>query len=264
MHKAHVVSSFTKDGEGGNKAGVVFGKLDQNTMQSIAKELNFSETVFVDGNRFKYFTPVSEISFCGHATLAALHLMEYEEIDIQTNEFMIKAYKDPIPRFSTDDGLVIRKHIHIDKVLQSLGLKHKDLDVLGIKVVYAGLQDLFIHVKQLKRVKPNFELIAEVSKELDVVGYHVFSNHEKYDAATRNFAPLFGIDEESATGSASAALAYLLSLQNDKEKYVFLQGEAMNMSSEITILKDESLFISGEAVLIETRDVGGREDVEVK
>ncbi len=264
MHKAYVVSSFTLNGEGGNKAGVVFGKLDQSTMQDIAKELNFSETVFVDGNRFRYFTPLKEIDFCGHATLAALHLMEYDEIDINTNEFTIKAYKDPIPRFSTDDGLVIRKHIDQDKVLKSLGINYKDLDHLGMKIVYAGLQDLCIHVKRLKRLKPNFEMIAEVSKELDVVGYHVFQDHDKYDASTRNFAPLYGIDEESATGSASAALAYLLSLKENKQKYVFLQGEAMNMSSEITILKDDSLYISGVAKLLETKDVGGRKDVEVK
>ncbi len=258
MHKAFIVSSFTLNGVGGNKAGVVFESVNDSMKQLIAKELGFSETVFVEGNRFRYFTPNSEINFCGHATLAALSLMDYEELNIETNEFTIKAFKDPVPRFKTDNGKVINQPIDEESVLRSLGITYTDVGSYGMDIVYAGLNDLFIHVNDLSRVVPDYRLISKMSEELNVVGYHVYSLHDEYDANTRNFAPLYDINEESATGSANAGLAYLLSLKNPKKKYRFLQGEAMNELSEIIIVIDNGIYISGEASLLGTVSVGGK------
>lgn len=257
MHKAYVVSSFTLNGKGGNFAGVVFESVSDEIKQQIATELGFSETVFVEGNRFRYFTPNKEIDFCGHATLAALSLMDYEEMSIETNEFTIKAYKDPVPRFRSDDGKLIEKDVPFEEVLRSLGITYTDIDALGMKIVYTGLSDLFIHVKDLNKLKPDYELISKISEDLDVIGYHVFSDHDRYDANTRNFAPLYGIDEESATGSANSGLAYLLSLYKNQTRFTFLQGESMGRESEIIIVIDDGIYISGEATLIDTVSVGG-------
>lgn len=257
MPKVYVVSAFTSNGEGGNLAGVVFDIVSDTEKQLIAKQLGYSETVFVEGDMFKYFTPETEIDFCGHATLAALSLMEFEELDIQLNNFTVKAYKDTLPRFSADEGEVIETSINQKEVLDSLGIESNDVDKEGFNIIYTGLKDLFIHVKDLNVLKPNFKEISRISKELDIVGYHVYSDHPEYDANTRNFAPLYGIDEESATGSANSGLAYLKSLNSSKKKYRFLQGEAMNRKSEIIVYIDNGIYISGEATLIEVINIGG-------
>jgi predicted PhzF superfamily epimerase YddE/YHI9 len=262
MPKAFIVSSFTLNGKGGNKAGVVFDSVTDEEKQQIAFELGFSETVFVEGNRFRYFTPNSEIDFCGHATLAALSLIDYTEMEIELRNFTLKAFKDPLPRFNSDNGVVIQKIIDEEKVLLSLGVNESEIAENGFEIAYTGLADLFVHVKDISSLKPDFALISEVSEELDIVGYHVYADHPDYDATTRNFAPLFGINEESATGSANSGLAYLMSLRSNKRTYKFLQGETMNQESEIIIHIEDSIYISGEASLIDTISV--LEDNNVK
>ena len=103
-------------------------------------------------------------------------------------------------------------------------------------VVSTGLFDLQVAVAQedkLQSMKPNFVKMTELSKELDMVGVHAFllSDHsewgsEHYPVKVRNFAPRFGIDEESATGTSNCALACLLKNKNlvSVDKIYFEQG----------------------------------------
>lgn len=261
MPKVYVVSAFTHNGKGGNLAGVVFDPVSDTEKQLIAKTLGYSETVFVENNRFRYFTPNSEIDFCGHATLAALSLLDFTELDIELNNFTVKAFKEPL-MFNADAGEVIEVEFNQQEVLESLGIESSDVDKEGFNIIYTGLKDLFVHVKDVNKLKPNFEMISTISQKLDIVGYHVYQDHPEYDATTRNFAPLYGINEESATGSANSGLAYLKSLQKNQKKYQFLQGEAMNKKSEIIVYIDNGIYISGEATLIETLSV--LEDKNVK
>lgn len=123
---------------------------------------------------------------------------------------------------------------------------------LPIEVISTGLPDVMIPIPYgyLDEIKPDDELIADFCKKHKVVGFHVFELCEQESmltASCRNFAPLFGISEESATGSSSGALAcYLtehLALGSD---YVFEQGRAMNCTSIITasVKSDESTIIN--------------------
>src|ERR1700682_1448896 len=83
----YVVDSFAAHALAGNPAGVLLdgAELDANTMQRIASELRHSETVFPLPAReptaafhLRWFTPESEVAFCGHATLAAFHVLVEE------------------------------------------------------------------------------------------------------------------------------------------------------------------------------------------
>ena len=72
----YVTSAFSKNGEGGNKAGVVLGRLGLEPSQKmeIAKRFGYSETVFVSDSdkadlKLQYFTPTKEVTLCGHATI---------------------------------------------------------------------------------------------------------------------------------------------------------------------------------------------------
>ncbi|XMB86186.1 PhzF family phenazine biosynthesis protein [Mycoplasmatota bacterium WC44] len=271
MHKevdVKIISAFTKDGKGGNLAGVVSALgLSKAEKQEIATQLNLSETVFIDnsnGYRFEYFTPVREIDFCGHATLAALSTIDFDKnIDIKVNRFDIKvSKKNDLVYFSSDVPKIKNISVNEEDVLDSLGITHEDID-MNIKVVYSGVEDIFISVKDaetLGNIDPDYKKIKEISNNYNVVGYHVFSLDSDCSAITRNFAPLYGINEESATGSANSALAYYLYENGiQKENYVFIQGVNLNKESliyvDLAVGDDVSVRLSGNSTVIETRTI---------
>lgn len=81
--------------------------------------------------------------------------------------------------------------------------------------------------EHLALLEPDFKVMENLSRELQVVGVHAFSltNESELIAVCRNFAPLYGIDEESATGTANCALAsYLYRHYEKREQYIFEQG----------------------------------------
>ena len=125
-------------------------------------------------------------------------------------------------------------------ILESLGLVKEDLDPqLDIEVVTTGLRDIFIPVKSeaiLNNLHPNFDQIKTISIDNEVSGYHVFALGQEGDftASCRNFAPYYDIDEESATGTSSGALAALLHKRRGRRgASSFKQGEAMGATSVI-------------------------------
>lgn len=123
---------------------------------------------------------------------------------------------------------------------------------LPIEVISTGLPDVIIPVPNgyLDVIEPNDELIANFCEKHKVVGFHVFElcdPESKLTASCRNFAPLFGISEESATGSSSGALAcYLTEYLTLGCDYVFEQGRSMGCTSIITasVESDNSTVIN--------------------
>ena len=102
----------------------------------------------------------------------------------------------------------------------------------------------------LNSIKPNFEKISNISRKYNAIGYHIFTLDTigKSVANCRNLAPLYGINEESATGTANGALASYLfkynKISNNIKKLSFEQGYSMNMPSEIIVslnIKDNEI-----------------------
>ena len=128
-----------------------------------------------------------------------------------------------------------------------------------MQIAYAGLKDLMIPVSDvttLNALQPDMEAVATVTKELDAVSFHVFAVAEDgYAAHVRDFAPLYDIPEESATGTANAALTHYLSvhdiipLQGD---FAFLQGETMGRPSVVAtqIAPDGTVYVGGTAAIV--------------
>jgi PhzF family phenazine biosynthesis protein len=129
------------------------------------------------------------------------------------------------------------------EIVRSLGIQEDQLmPHFPIQIVSTGLPDIIIPVKNLsvlKQLNPNFSLIKEISKRYNVTGYHVFTLETILPDSTshcRNFAPLYGINEESATGTANAALAcYLATHYKEKNSFSFEQGYVMDLPSEIAV-----------------------------
>ncbi|WED22796.1 PhzF family phenazine biosynthesis protein [Vibrio sp. JC009] len=250
-----LVSAFTSNGSGGNPAGVVFraDHLSYEQKLLIAQMVGYSETAFVSSSdtadfHVSFFTVAGEVDFCGHATLATFSMMYQKDIlspgkytqetkagvlavDIQPDGKVMMQQKLPqwSDKYSPGD---IASLIGIDsEVLEGVSLP--------IQVVSTGLADLIIPVPAgcLDKLRPNHDAITKFCREHNLVGIHAFElcdSESSYTASCRNFAPLFGIEEESATGSSSGALAcYLSRYHNVQSEYLFEQGRAMNCRSEI-------------------------------
>lgn len=275
MVDVYVTSAFSKNHQGGNKAGVVLNRPDLTAQQkmNIAKELGYSETAFVTESeiadfKLQYYTPTDEVPLCGHATIATfatLHLLN----KLDKNHYTIETKAGILNIEVQNDGLIFMQqncpeYFNIlDANLFSKCLNNESIDYkLPIQTVSTGLKDILYPVKSiehLENLKPDFQSMAKLSKELDVVGIHAFTllNNPDITAICRNFAPLYGIDEESATGTANCALAcYLYKHYEKKSQYIFEQGYNLGQISRIVVnlyVKEEvinSVYVGGYGYLV--------------
>ena len=239
-------------GSGGNPAGVVLDadKYSNRQKLAIAKEVGLSETAFVSSSKvadikLEFFTPERQIAHCGHATVATFSYLNQqgvitksdsskETIDGNRNIKLIgnKAYMEQLaPTYSSvkDDKAQILNALHITE----------DQLISDPKLVNTGNAFILIGVKSntvLASIEPNQQAIERLSEKYDLIGFYVFTletHQEGRDAATRMFAPRYGIAEESATGMAAGPLACFLFdyLDQDKATFFIEQGYAMQPSS---------------------------------
>lgn len=250
----YVTSAFCKNNNGGNKAGVVLegDNLTSVQKQEIAKELQYSETAFVSNSgvadlKLSYFTPTEEVPLCGHATIATfstlyqLNMLKKEKYTIETKAGILNIQV-------RSDGMIFMEQNRptyfekLDaKILPNCIGKHLIDGHLPIQIVSTGLKDIMLpieSVEQLRELQPDFAAIGRLSKEKGVVGIHAFVVTKGADttAVCRNFAPLYGIKEESATGTSNCALAcYLFKYYEKKTQYVFEQGHNLGEVSRIIV-----------------------------
>ena len=155
-------------------------------------------------------------------------------------------------------GAVDRKTI-----AKSLNIEEEALEVFPLEIVSTGLRDIIVPLKSLellKNIEPDFEEIKRVSERHDVVGYHLFSieSIEGNTAFTRNFAPLYDIDEESATGTSNGALAsYLKKYEIEgRGRMVFEQGDFMGSPSRIeAVIEDGRVWVGGQGSLVKKYEI---------
>jgi len=282
-NKVVLMDSFTAKAGGGNPAGVVENGegLTSEQMLFIAKEVGFSETAFVSSSkvadfRVRFFTPAAEVDLCGHATIATFaHLFQSGRIQAgtftqETGAGVLKVeVKENGDVFMEQALPIFSEVIQRELIAESLGVLPDAISkTLPIQIVSTGLRDIIIPVNtlaDLKNLKPNFEMIKKLSKDYDAVGYHVFTLETENEgtAHCRNFAPLYDIPEESATGTSNGALSCYLwehgsSAVSPEKTLVFEQGYTMGRPSEIKgifrINKSvndktiESILIGGKAV----------------
>lgn len=280
MTEIYVVSAFCKDGKGGNLAGVVVDTADltREKKQEIAAKMGFSETVFVSEDsdadyRLEYFTPADEVPLCGHATIAAFSLMHQLGMLDRRNVWI--ATQSGKLRISVEaDGLILMEQNAPEfyKILPESELSacmEENVmavrDTLPIQMVSTGLKDILVPIdgaEELARLKIRLSKLEDLSRKRNAVGAHAFAlcPEGEVTAICRNFAPLYGIDEESATGTSNCALAcYLYHYGIRQERYVFEQGYSLGSPSRIVVhLKTDGetireVFVGGYGRLIEKR-----------
>lgn len=252
--KVYVMDSFSDRIFGGNQAGVVLADkaLEPAVMQQVAAELKHSETAFVwqteEGNRLRYFTPAGEVDLCGHATVAVFALLRrLGRIEDGTHKALTRAgaleievsgetvWMDMAP----PKTLGILPEESWEELYGAYGLTLEDRPAdLPPEIVSTGLADIMMPVRDhetLLRAVQDERTVTELSRRFDVTGVHMFCLGEEAVYCS-NFAPLYEIPEECATGTSNGALTYYLyerSLVEPERENLFLQGEHMGRPSRI-------------------------------
>lgn len=242
--KVHVyeIHAFTEGEKGGNAAGVVIqpgvSSLTEAQMLDISARMGFSETAFVMESdladyKVRFFTPTEEVELCGHATIGTFWLLEHlghlkgrQTLVQETKAGLLKLKVSPkeilMEQAAPDFGPILEP----EEIFWSLGLSEDhQAPGLPVQIVSTGLKDILVPVNSieaLRSIQPDLEEIRKISEVNGVTGYHCFAlasgqaltqeiSRPGVTAWCRNFAPLFGIAEESATGTSNGALAAYLS-----------------------------------------------------
>ena len=249
------VDAFTDRLFGGNPAAVVplpeF--LPDSLMQSIATENNLSETAFVvirGKGKFdiRWFTPTQEVRLCGHATLAAAHvLVQSGGKDLDKLRFRTRSAGTitvvPQPQaghyrlsFAADAPTKVRSSKKLRGALAGL----KPLEV------YKGTDDLIAVVRneeQVRNLTPNLHIVASLKRR----GLIVTAPGNEVDFVSRCFYPSYGIDEDPVTGSAHTTLTPLWAGKLNKKRL-----SARQISTRVGLLDCElhgkKVRLTGQAI----------------
>lgn len=202
------LDAFTDHVFGGNPAAVVVldDWLDDQVLQAVAAENNVAETAFVIPgsvcSRLRWFTPVMEVDLCGHATLAAAHVLFMEYFPEQSHlQFETKsgalAVSRKENRLFLDFPARPGDPFTIDETL---------VTALGITPQSAVLaRDLMVVLEnesQVKAFTPDYSAI----ESLDVFALIITAPGDAVDFVSRFFAPAAGVPEDPVTGSAHCTL----------------------------------------------------------
>ena len=275
MVRVYVASAFSKNEKGGNKAGVLIDDYNLSIKQKmkVPEMLGYSETAFISKSdkadfKLEYFTPVEEVPLCGHATIATFVVLNNLK-KLKKLSYKIETKSGILNIQIQDDIILMQQNLpnYYDIIDKSEIEDCIDTEVLNtnypIQIVSTGLKDMLVPInsrENLKKLTPDFEEMKKISKEKDVIGMHMFmlNNTDELTAVCRNFAPLYGIDEESATGTSNCALAcYLYKYGIKKNKYIFEQGYELNNPSQIIVYLEENnneisnVLVGGKGYIVE-------------
>jgi PhzF family phenazine biosynthesis protein len=208
--KIYQVDAFTDKLFGGNPAAVcLFAEWpDEKVMQNIAAENNLAETAFVlqdnKGFSIRWFTPTVEVDLCGHATLAAAHVIFTHE-NYRQEEILFHSRVSGILKVTRNgDNLALdfpadnfEKVEITPQIISALRLQPQE--------VYRGKTDYMAVLKsqsEIEQLEPDLNII----RQLNCRGLIVTSPGTDCDFVSRFFAPQSGIDEDPVTGSAHTTL----------------------------------------------------------
>jgi trans-2,3-dihydro-3-hydroxyanthranilate isomerase len=285
----HLVDVFTDRPFGGNPLAVFpNGRgLSPDIMQSIARELNLSETTFVlppvdamNDYRVRIFTPAAELPIAGHPTvgtsfiLAREHMIEpgEEETTIKLEEGVgtipvqitfengqpdLIWMQQPLPTFGP-------RFEEREAIAGMLSLAPEAIETLWpVEVVSCGVPFLYVPLKNLESIRSirfRLDVWERISGQTGVSGVFVFTKETQLEGSSvhsRMFAPALGIAEDPATGAASGPLGCYLVRHGvlpaaEKAEFTSEQGIEMNRPSIIKII------IESQAGEIKRVRIGGK------
>ena len=215
--KTFTVDSFTNKPFKWNPAWVCLleNEIDTEIMQSIATELNLSETAFIkqindDTFSIRYFTPTIEIDFCWHATLASskvifkvfnkksINLITYKKLELESK---------------SDDEDIIMKFPLYENIEYKASKELYDAFEIDKPISTRFSEDLKIIMIEIKdketllKIKPDFLNAVKIVENINAIIVTTKSSDNNYDFYSRCFYPWVWIDEDPVTGSSHCILA---------------------------------------------------------
>ncbi|MEU9041616.1 MULTISPECIES: PhzF family phenazine biosynthesis isomerase [unclassified Kitasatospora] len=270
-------AAFATRPEGGNPAGVVLDAtgLTDPRMLAIAAEIGYSETAFLTAGpaegayRVRYFSPLAEVPFCGHATVAAAVALA-EHIGPGRYAFATAAGDVPVEVERGTDGLLratltsVEPKVEevtaadVEEALALLGWAAADLDpALPPRIAYAGARHLVLAAgtrERLARLDYDFDGLADYMRARDLTTLQLVRRETPEVYHVRDPFPVGGVVEDPATGAAAAAFgAYLRELGAVAAPTVLTlhQGEDLGRPGVLRVelrAEDARVRVSGTAV----------------
>ncbi|CAL7960848.1 Uncharacterized isomerase BH0283 [Alphaproteobacteria bacterium] len=251
-----VVDTFTNRPFSGNPAAVClvqeFPKIE--IMQNIAYEMNLSETTFVKHieklhYHIKWFTPNSEAPLCGHATIAAVHVLvgegfvppdQFLTFDSLSGKFEVSHHKGWFNlNFPCYETKPFASNVNLPQIVNQ-------------NPIYVGLTENcilaeFAEPEQVVNLVPNLSLLAKLPYRALIVT----SRDTEYDFISRYFAPKVGIDEDPVCGSAHCRLIPYWNKRLGKTEFTAYQASKRGGVIRCKILSNDRVLISGQAVTVQ-------------
>jgi trans-2,3-dihydro-3-hydroxyanthranilate isomerase len=230
----YIVDVFAEDKYSGNQLAVVISenKLNEDEMQRIAKEMNYSETTFitsVENYDVRIFTPEVELPFAGHPTIGTAYVIQHEFMKEKAKTMSINLKIGPIAILFKYRGDILSEtwmehnepafsgFFAPELLANVLGIDESDIDGrFKIQEVYTGIHTLIVPLKSLnaiKKVRINKEKYTDLIQNTLSKSILVFcpETYDKInDLNVRFFADYYGVPEDPATGSANGCLAAYL------------------------------------------------------
>jgi len=248
-------AAFSDRPTGGNPAGVVLDAagLSDERMLAIAAEVGYSETAFVDGEDIRYFSPLAEVPFCGHATVAtAVALADRDG----PGERVFRTRSGAVPVITRRDGqgrvtatlTSVEPRVEpvedadVDEVLAALRWARGDLDpALPPRVGFAGAHHLVMAARTRERLADlhyDFDRLGALMAARDWTTIQLVWREGALRFHSRNPFPPGGVIEDPATGAAAAGFgAYLreLGLVEPPATVTILQGEDLGRPGRLLV-----------------------------
>jgi PhzF family phenazine biosynthesis protein len=261
--KVERVSAFAYKNIGGNPAGVLILDeiLSEKQMLEIAKEVNYSETAFLlkqdNSFRIRYFSPETEIAFCGHATIASGFVLGQKfglgiyDLVLNDDKIQIEVTKNNSKIFTSINSVKTYTYDieedYINNIIDAFSFSKNDLnEKYPIKVSFSGINNLILFVKNKKtfqEMKYDFEKVKELMINKNIVTINILWEENENLFHSRNAFAYGGVYEDPATGSAAISLGeYLRSMGIKKSGEIeILQGFDMKQPSQLFVSFEETL-----------------------
>jgi len=251
------IDAFTLTVFGGNPAAIciVEDELSSDLMQSIAMEMNLSETAFVkvyeNHCNIRWFTPATEVPLCGHATLASAFVLFTEGYWPESKTIEFESLSGPLFVEKKESLLTLNFPGQTPNSLSEEKLNEFndlfDIDLMDVLEVPNEMIFIFKSEEDLRTFNPDDSKVASMAQNGLITS--AWSGQNDIDFISRYFAPNLGIKEDPVTGFMHTILTPYWA--SKKGRNAFKVFQASQRGGDLSVeMKGERVLISGEAVKV--------------
>jgi PhzF family phenazine biosynthesis protein len=255
--KIFQVDAFADRPFKGNPAGVCLleAACPDEWMQSVAAEMNLSETAFVlpleRGFSLRWFTPACEVDLCGHATLATAHVLWERGVLAPDREARFETLSGRLTARRDGDRIELdfparpplpEPPAWADAVVGALGIKPVTIGMSAEDVIFEAADEATV-----RSIAPDFATLRSLPARGVIVTSR--SSDKRFDFVSRFFAPAVGVDEDPVTGSSHTVLAPYWAKKLGKTSFTAFQASSRGGVLQLRLAGDR-VKIAGQAVTV--------------